>query len=93
MKLNEILNRNVYVENEKIGEVKDVYIDTKTLEVTHFEMQLTKEAALKILGAKTSIRNSLSISVIEKESEWFTQKGIMLAVSKAQLHIYLRPPE
>jgi len=93
MKISEIFDQEVYVENEKIGQVKDVYVDAETWEVTHFEVQLTKEAAREILGAKVSIRNSLSISALGKESEWHTDKGIKLEVSKAQLHIYLRPPE
>jgi sporulation protein YlmC with PRC-barrel domain len=93
MKFSKILDQDVYVENEKIGQVKDVYMDCETWEVTHFEVQLTKEAAREILGAKVSIRNSLSISALGKESDWCTDEGIMLEVSKAQLHIYLRPPE
>jgi sporulation protein YlmC with PRC-barrel domain len=93
MKINKILNQEVYVEGEKIGQVKDVYVDAENWEVTHFEIQLTKEAAREILGAKVSIRNSLAISALGKESEWRTDKGIKVDVSKAQLHIYLRPPE
>jgi sporulation protein YlmC with PRC-barrel domain len=93
MKFSKIMDQDVYVENEKIGQVKDIYVDAETWEVTHFEIKLTKEAANEILGAKVSIRNSLSISALGKESNWYTNKGIVLEVSKAQLHIYLRPPE
>jgi len=93
MKINKILNQEVYVEDEKIGQVKDVYVDAENWEVTHFEIQLTKDAAREILGAKVSIRNSLSISALGQGSDWRTDKGIKLEVSKAQLHIYLRPPE
>jgi sporulation protein YlmC with PRC-barrel domain len=93
IKFSKILDQDVYVENEKIGQVKDVYMDCETWEVTRFEVQLTKEATREILGAKVSIRNSLSISALGKESDWCTDEGIMLEVSKAQLHIYLRPPE
>ena len=93
MKISKILNQEVYVEGEKLGQVKDVYVDAEKWEVTHFEIQLTKEAAREILGAKVSIRNSLAISALGKESDWCTDNGIKLEVSKAQLHIYLRPPE
>ena len=93
MKFSKIMDQDVYVENEKIGQVKDIYVDAETWEVTHFEIKLTKEAANEILGAKVSIRNSLSISALGKESNWYTNKGIVLEVSKAQLHIYLRAPE
>jgi hypothetical protein len=68
-------------------------VDSETWEVTHFEIQLTKEAANEILGAKVSIRNSLALSALGKESDWRNDKGTVLDVSKAQLHIYLRPPE
>ena len=50
MKLSKIVDQIVYVENEKIGQVKDVYVDCETWEVSHFEVQLTKEAAREILG-------------------------------------------
>jgi sporulation protein YlmC with PRC-barrel domain len=93
MKVNKILDQEVYVEGEKIGQVKDVYVDAENWEVTHFEIQLTKEAAREILGAKVSIRNSLAISALGEGSDWCTDNGIRLDVSKAQLHIYLRPPE
>jgi len=93
MKISKILNQEVYVEGDKIGQVKDVYVDAENWEVTHLEVQLTKEAASEILGAKVSIRNSLAISALGKESDWCTDNGIKLEVSKAQLHIYLRPPE
>jgi sporulation protein YlmC with PRC-barrel domain len=93
MKISKILNQEVYVEDEKIGQVKDVYVDAENWEVTHLEVQLTKEAAREILGAKVSIRNSLAISALGKGSDCCTDKGINLEVSKAQLHIYLRPPE
>jgi sporulation protein YlmC with PRC-barrel domain len=93
MKISKILNQEVYVEDEKIGQIKDVYVDAENWEVTHLEVQLTKEAAREILGAKVSIRNSLAISALGKGSDCCTDKGINLEVSKAQLHIYLRPPE
>ena len=81
------------LKTRKLGELKMFMWIAETWEVTHFEVQLTKEAAREILGAKVSIRNSLSISALGKESDWCTNNGIILEVSKAQLHIYLRPPE
>jgi len=93
LKISELVDQDIIVENEKIGEVKDVYVNAETWQITHFEIQLTKEAAREILGAKVSIRNSLAISALGKENDWFTHDGIVLEVSKAQLHIYLRPAE
>ena len=93
MKFSEMMEQDVYAEGEKIGEIKDMYIDAKDWEVTHLEIQLTKEAANEILGAKTSIRNTLAISALRKGTACCTNRGIEIKLSKSQLHIYLRPPE
>jgi len=93
MKFNDLIDEEVFAQGQKIGVVKDVYIDSEKWEITHFEIQLTKEAAFEILGAKTPIRNSLSISALRKGTACCTDKGIEIKFSKAQLHIYLRPPE
>lgn len=93
VKFNDLIDEDVFAQGQKIGVVKDVYIDSEKWEITHFEIQLTKEAAYEILGAKTPIRNSLSISALRKGTACCTEKGIEIKFSKAQLHIYLRPPE
>ena len=88
-----MINEDVFAQGEKIGEVKNVYVDPETWEITHLEVLLTKEAAYGILGAKTPIKNSLAISALRKGSACCTEDGIEIKLSKAQLHIYLRPPE
>jgi sporulation protein YlmC with PRC-barrel domain len=93
LKFSELINEDVFAEGLKIGEVKDVYVDSEKWEITHLEIQLTKEAAFQILGARTPIRNSLAISALRKGMTCCTDKGIELKLSIAQLHIYLRPPE
>ena len=93
MKFSELMGENIFAQGQKIGEVKDSYIDQENWEITHLEIQLTKEAAKEILGAKTAIRNSLAISALRKGDACCTENGIELKLSKAQLHIYLRPPE
>ena len=93
MRISEMMEKNVYAEGEKIAEVKDIYVDANEWEVTHLEIQLTKEAAREILGAKTSIRNTLAIKALGKGTDCCTKRGIEISVSKPQLHIYLRPPE
>ena len=93
MKLSQLMKENVIAEGEKIGEIKDAYIDSEKWEMTHLEIQLTKKAAQEILGAKTSIRNSLAISALKKGTACCTNDGVEIKLSKAQLHIYLRPPE
>ena len=93
MKFSEMMNEAVYSEGEKIGEIKDLYIAAQEWEVTHLEIQLTKEAANEILGAKTPIRNMLAISALKKGTACCTDRGVEIKLSKAQLHIYLRPTE
>lgn len=93
LKFSELIDEDVFAEGEKIGEVKDVYVDSETWEITHLEILLTKKAASQILGARTPIRNSLAISALRKGSACCTDNGIELTLSLAQLHIYLRPPE
>lgn len=93
MKFTDLIDEDVFAQGQKIGVVKDVYIDSEKWEITHFEIQLTKEAAYEILGAKTTIRNSLAISALRKGAACCTDKGVEVKLSKPQLHIYLRPPE
>ena len=93
MKFTDLIDEDVFAQGEKIGEVKNVYVDPETWEITHLEVLLTKEAAYEILGAKTPIKNSLAISALRKGSACCTEDGIEIKLSKAQLHIYLRPPE
>ena len=93
MKFSEMVDQDVIAEGEKIGEVKDVYVDAQEWEVTHLEIQLTKEAANEILGAKTSIRNMLAISALKKGTACCTNRGLEIKLSKSQLNIYLRPAE
>jgi sporulation protein YlmC with PRC-barrel domain len=93
IKFTELLNQDVFAEGERIGEIKDIYVDPETWEVSHLEIKLTKEAAQEILGARTSINNTLAISALKEGKACCNEKGLALNVSKAQLHIYLRPTE
>jgi sporulation protein YlmC with PRC-barrel domain len=94
-KFSELKDKDVFVQNQKIAEVKDVIIDTIEWKVTHLVIELTKEAAEEILGATPamtrSVLNTLAISSLEKGTACCTPTGIDLKVSKGQLHIYLRP--
>jgi sporulation protein YlmC with PRC-barrel domain len=93
LKLGEIIDEDILVEGQKVGEIKDAYFDPETWEITHLEIQLTKEAANEILGAKIAILNSLAVSALKEGNACCTEKGLELKVSKGQLHIYLRPAE
>ena len=95
MKYSELQNKGVFVENQKIGEVKDIIIDSENWQVTHLEIELTKEAAEELLGVTPGIttrsRNTLAVSALQKEAACCTDRGVEIKVSKGQLRIYLRP--
>ena len=92
MKASELIDREVYVESFKVGKVKDVIVDGEDWKVTHLEIELTKDAAKDILGAKSAGRNTLAISAAGPVSKCCTSLGrIDIQVSKKQLRIYLRP--
>ena len=84
----DIINADLFVEDTKIGKVKGVIIDP---ELTHLEVELTKEAANQILGANTAMRNRLAITALQKGKACCTEKGVIIKVSMKQLPIYLRP--
>ena len=94
MKFKELIDKNVYAEGFNVGKVKDIIIDGEEWKVTHFEIELTKEASEQILGVRPSLmklpRNTLAISALG-DTSCCTDNGIDLKVSKAQLSIYLRP--
>jgi len=92
MKSRDFLDKDVYAEDEKIGKVKEIGIDPKDWKVTHLEVELTKDIAESVLGAKKGgVRNMLATSALEKGIARWTDKGLNLKVSKAQLHMYLKP--
>jgi sporulation protein YlmC with PRC-barrel domain len=89
----ELLYKEIYVENLKVGIVTDVIIDAEEWKITHFEIELTKEAAKEIIGVNSKFKNLLAISAVGPASKCCTSKNrIDLQVSKGQLHIYLKPP-
>lgn len=87
----DIVNADLYVEDAKIGKIKGVIIDPEKWVLTHLEIELTKDAANEILGAKNAIRNRLAISALQKGKACCTKKGVEVKVSMKQLPIYLRP--
>jgi len=93
VKVSELIDQEIYCEGLRVGKIKDVHVDGEEWKVTHFEIELTKEAAKELLGARTSFRNVLAISAVGPASKAITKdSGIDLQVSRGQLRIYLRPP-
>ena len=89
----ELLYKEVYIEKLKVGIITDVILDAEEWKLTHLEIKLTNEAAKELLGAKGSFNNILAIKAVAPASKWSSSKNrVELQVSKAQLHMYLRPP-
>ena len=92
MKSKEFIDKDVFALDEKIGQVKELGIDPEEWKITHLEIELTKDVAESVLGAKKGgVRNMLAISALEKGVARWTDKGSTLKSSKDQLHMYLRP--
>ena len=92
MRTKEFINRSVFALDEKIGTVKGIEVDPEEWRITHLEIELKKDIAESVLGAKKGgVRNMLAVSSLEKGVARWTDKGLHLKVSKDQLHMYLRP--
>ena len=92
MKSKEFIDKDIYLGSEKIGKVRDVGIDTQNWKVTHLEIQLTKDAAESVLGAKKGgVHNMLSTSALEEGAALWTEKGLNIKVPMTDLHAYLQP--
>ena len=91
MKFNELIGKEVFCENMKIGKITNIIIDGEKWKITHFEVELKKEAAFEILGVKSTVRNSLAVSAVGPASKSMSKGGIDLKVALGQLRIYLRP--
>lgn len=93
MKYRELVGKEVFCEGLKVGKITDILIDGEEWKVTHFEIELKKEAAFELLGVKSSFKNLLAISAVGPASKAITKDtGVDLQVSRGQLRIYLRPP-
>ena len=92
MRTTEVMGKDVFALDEKIGTIKGIELDPETWKLTHLEIRLEKDIAGSVLGAKKrGVRNMLAIEALEKGVARWTDKGLQLKVSKDQLHMYLRP--
>jgi len=93
MKFSELIGQEVFCEGLKVGKITDILVDGEEWKVTHFEIELRKEAAFELLGVKSTFKNVLAISAVGPASKSITKDtGIDLQVARGQLRIYLRPP-
>jgi sporulation protein YlmC with PRC-barrel domain len=92
MKSKDLLGKDVFALDEKIGKIKEIEIDQPEWKVTHLEVELDKDVAESVLGAKKGgVRNMLNVSALEKGTGVWTDEGLHLKVAKDKLHMYLRP--
>jgi sporulation protein YlmC with PRC-barrel domain len=92
MKPKEIVDKDVYAGDEKIGKIKEIRIDPESWKVTHLEVELTKDASESVLGAKKhGVRNMLDTSALESGVGRWTDRGLNIRVPKTELHAYLKP--
>ena len=93
MKFNELIGKELYCEGLRLGKITNIIVDGEEWKITHFEIELRKEAAFELLGVKSSFKNLLAISAVGPASKALTKDaGIDLQVARGQLRIYLRPP-
>jgi sporulation protein YlmC with PRC-barrel domain len=92
MRTSEFIDKDVFSLDEKIGKVKGIEVDPEEWKITHFEIELEKNAAESVLGAKKGgVRNMLNVAALQKGDARWTDRGLHLKVPKDQLHMYLKP--
>ena len=92
MKSKEFMDKDVFALDKKIGKVKEIEVDPEEWKITHLEIELEKNIAESVLGArKSGVHNMLAVSALEKGTAALTETGLHLKVPKNQLHMYLRP--
>ena len=93
MKFSELIGKEVYCEGLRVGKITDVLVDGEEWKITHFEIELRREAAYELVGVKSTFKNVLAISAVGPASKAMTKdSGIDVQVARGQLRIYLRPP-
>ena len=81
MRTSELIDKDVFALEEKIGKVKDIEVDPEEWKITHLEIELEKNIAESVLGAKKGgVRNMLAIEALEKGAARWTDKGLHLKV-------------
>jgi len=92
MRTSEFIDKDVFALDKKIGKVKGIEVDPEEWKITHLEIELEKNIAESVLGAKKGgVRNMMEISALKKGTAAWTKTGLHLEVPQDQLHMYLRP--
>ena len=92
MKSKDFMDKDVFALDEKIGKIKEIYVDANEWKVIHLEVELDKAVAESVLGAKKGgVHNMLNLSALEKGTGMWMDNGLHLKVAKDKLHMYLSP--
>ena len=92
MRTSELIDKDVFALDKKIGKVKGLEVDPEEWKITHLEIELKKDIAESVLGAKKGgVRNMLNVLSLEKGTARWADNALHLKVPKDQLHMYLRP--
>ena len=92
MKGRDFIDKDVFALDEKIGKIKEIEVDPIEYKVTHLEVELDKNVAESVLGAKKGgVRNMLNVAALEKGTGIWMDNGLHLKVAKDKLHMYLSP--
>ena len=93
LKATDLMDRWVICEDLDVGRIKNIIVDMDENKITHFEVQLTKDASEVVFGArKRGIRNFLAISSMEKGAACCDSGNVDLKIKKSQLNMYLKAP-
>lgn len=94
IKSKDLIGSEIIAQDIRVGKVKEVVVDTETGQVSHLEIELTKDAAEEVLGTKHGgIRNNLAVKAISGSQSDFKAGRIELKISMKQLRIYLSPTD
>jgi sporulation protein YlmC with PRC-barrel domain len=92
MNVKDFMGKDVFALDEKIGKVKEIEVDPGEWRITHLEIELEKNIAESVLGAKKhGVRNMLDTRALTKGVAGWTDNGLHLKIPKDQLHAYLKP--
>jgi hypothetical protein len=81
------MNMDVNSQDEKIGKVSEMEMDSSAWKFIHPEIELIKNTAESVLGAmKGGAQNMLAISAFDRGIAGWNVRGLNLKFSAAELH-------
>jgi sporulation protein YlmC with PRC-barrel domain len=69
VKFSELIGKGVYCGGLRVGKITDVLVDGEEWKITHFEIELRREAAYELVGVKSTFKTVLAISAVGPASK------------------------